>query len=145
MAWYAEFATGINNRATKLSYQVNGQTIDGSLRFITAGFQLGGGLGYNPVFKNNELLLRLGPIFRYQSTNVGGYSIYYPAATQFAFPLVAYDHHRPQKTYSFGGKLSAIYLRSFKKGILAGVNGFYQTDTNSDAVYGYGVTVGKKF
>jgi len=130
----------VNNTTT-------GTSTDASIRFTTAGVQLGVNGGLSIIrSQHHELMLSLGAFGRYQSASNGsdGYSLYFPAATGQPTVLVGYDNKTPQRTYAFGGILQLQYNYTFKSKFFIGVLGAFQNDTNGDAIPQAALSVGKR-
>ncbi|MFN4313920.1 MAG: hypothetical protein ACK4E0_06495 [Chitinophagaceae bacterium] len=115
----------------------SGQTVDGSVREVTAGYQLSAKIGYDFIQNDQHSFgLMLGPLLRYQtSTLADGVSIYYPVGgSSYPFPVVAFDHRSPQRTTSFGGILQLSFRHKLNSRIFIGATAGFQTDTNGDAI-----------
>ena len=131
----------INNTAA-------GTSTDASVRFTTAGVQLGVNAGLNIISSGrSEFILRLGGFLRYQSASNGsdGYSVYYPAATGIPTVLIEYNNKTPQETFAFGGLFQLQYNFILKSKIFLGVIAGFQTDTNGDAIPQITLAIGKIF
>ena len=123
----------------------SGTTTDNSVRFTTAGVQLGvnGALDVLPGLAD-ELSIGIGVFGRYQSASNGsdGYSVYYPTATNPTF-LIEYNNSTEQNTAAVGGMLQISYEHLFQKTAI-GFAAAFQTDTNGDAIPHAAVTVSRK-
>ena len=125
----------------------NGSQTDASIRFTTAGVQIGvnGGLS---LIRNSrhEFIISLGAFGRYQSASNGsdGYSIYSPAATGLPLVLIGYDNRTPQETFSVGGIFQFEYNYTFRNRIYLGLVPGFQTDTNGDAIPQVTLTIGRR-
>jgi len=130
----------VNNTTT-------GTKTDASLRYTTAGVQIGvnGGLS---IFKNmkHEFIISLGAFGRYQSASNGsdGYSFYSPQATGLPVALIGFDNRTPQETFSLGGILQLQYHFTIKNNIYIGILPGFQTDTNGDAIPQIALTLGRR-
>lgn len=147
-AWYGELGGTVNNGRDYFFYKDDsGNPKSTSIRYVTAGIQLGAGFRYSPLKSSNEISIQAGPIVRYQSSSLPFLvSTYYPPFVNTTFPVHSFDQGEDKmETIALGAKLRIAYSYTFKKGFLAGINGNYQTDTNADAIYSYGITVGKAF
>ena len=102
-------ASTINSGRVKITViDPNNSTHDASIRFTTAGFQLGVNGGYNLIRSlPNSVLLSLGAFARYQSASNGsdGYSLYGPAITGQPTILVGYDNRSAQHTFTVAQSL----------------------------------------
>lgn len=126
---------------------VTGTRTDASIRFTTAGVQLGVNGGFSIIRSpKHEFMISLGGFGRYQSASNGsdGYSIYFPAGTGQPTVLIGYDNRTPQKTISFGGILQFHYNYTFNDKIYIGFLPGFQTDTNGDAIPQVSLTVGRR-
>jgi len=125
---------------------ISEREIDGSVRFTTAGVQLGvnGGLSMVRTLRH-EFMVNLGALARYQSSTHGGYSIYPPQTTGMPISVVAFDHASPQQTVSIGGLFQLQYSYTFKNNIALGITPGFQTDSNGDALLYAAIVVGKRF
>lgn len=125
-----------------------GTVRDASVRFTTAGVQLGTDAGFSFIrTRSHEALASLGGFVRYQSASNGddGYALYYPSATGLPMTVVAYNNHTPQETFNAGGILQLRYNYTFNNKIVAGLSAGFQTDSNGDAIQQLGITIGKRF
>jgi hypothetical protein len=126
---------------------VSQTTTDASVRFTTAGVQLGVNAGLSLVRNSHhEIMLSLGAFGRYQSASNGsdGYSLYYPATTGMPTVLVGYDNHTNQHTIALGGILQFHYNYTFRNNIYLGIQPGVQTDTNGDVILQAALTIGKR-
>jgi hypothetical protein len=123
------------------------QSTDASVRFTTAGVQLGvnGGLSLIRTRKD-EFIISLGVFGRYQSASNGddGYGLYYPQQTNVPTILVGYDNRTPQQTGAFGGLLQLHYNHTFNNKIAIGIAPGFQTDTHGDAIPYAALTIGRR-
>ncbi|MFV0605523.1 MAG: hypothetical protein ACK5NK_06725 [Niabella sp.] len=146
LAWFSEFGTDITDREDPLNYTLNNRDINGSLRYTTAGVQLNGGIAAFPLKNKNEVKISLGGIFRYQSSSLPySHETVYPPLLNYPYPLNGFQQEDNMRTFTLGGKLRFGYAYHFQIGFVLGVNGYIQTDTNGDSIYGYGLTIGKRF
>jgi hypothetical protein len=139
----------INNGAETIivNNQVSGQRTDASIRFTTAGVQVGvnGGLSLIRTPKH-EFMISLGAFGRYQSASNGsdGYSLYYPQQTGVPTVLVGYNNRTPQKTYAVGGIFQLHHNFTFRDKIYLGLMPGFQTDTNGDLIPYVALSVGRR-
>jgi hypothetical protein len=130
-----------------LKNTVTGDRTDASIRFTTAGVQIGVNGGWS-IIRNprHELMISLGAFGRYQSASNGadGYGIYLPTATGLPVVLIGYDNRTPQNTYSAGGIFQFHYNYTFKNKIYIGLVPGFQTDTNGDAIPQVALSVGRR-
>ncbi len=116
---------------------VTGERTDASVRFTTAGVQLGVNAGWSFVKSaRHDLKISVGPFGRYQSASNGsdGYSVNYPPATGMPAILIGYDNRTPQETFAVGGVLQFQYDYTFRNKFYIGITPGFQTDTNGDAI-----------
>ena len=144
------FRGGIHTSKDAILYNNGGSGYtDASIRFTTAGFQLGANGGFSLVNStHHEFMVKLGAFGRYQSASNGsdGYSISYPPPTTGLPPVVvAYDNRTPQETIAFGGILQFQYNFTFKSNVFLGIQPAFQTDTNGDAILQGSLAIGKRF
>lgn len=125
-----------------------GTVTDASIRFTTAGVQLGPAINLNLINTiKNTFALGLGVFGRYQSASHGsdGYSILYPPNTNYPGALIEYNNSTPQHTLALGGLLQLQYKYSFNNKLYIGAVVAFQTDTNGDAIPQVGLVIGRKF
>jgi hypothetical protein len=115
--------------------------------FPTGG---GGGGGSTLIDKLNdhihELKLKLGVVFRYQSSSLyDDLSVFYPPITGLPVPVIVFNNTEPQKTYTAGisGQISYTYPLTNK--ISIGILGGYQFDTNGDNISQLSILTGFRF
>jgi hypothetical protein len=138
----------INSSKDKILVDNGGTVTDASVRFTTAGVQLGVNGGISIIHSaHHEFMIKLGPFGRYQSASNGsdGYRLYDPAATGIPTYLVEYQNVTPQETVVIGGILQFQYNFTFGKDIFIGLQPGFQTDTNADAILQASLTIGKRF
>jgi hypothetical protein len=129
-------------------HQPSGSTTDASVRFTTAGVQLGVNAQLSLVRSlQHEVIISLGAFGRYQSASNGsdGYSTFNEQQTGLPVFLIGYDNRTPQNTFSPGGLLQLQYNFTFRNNLFAGIAGGFQTDTNGDAILQAGLTIGRRF
>lgn len=152
----SRFSLGIMLRSTINSIKhtiifnntTTGTVTDASVRFTTAGVQLGPIGSYSFVSNaRNKLGIGLGVFGRYQSASNGsdGYAILLPPVTNYPGALIEYYNTTPQHTFSVGGLLQLQYQYFFNDRIFAGLVAGFQTDTNGDALPQAGLVIGKRF
>lgn len=125
-----------------------GKQTDASVRFTTAGVQLGINAGYS-LLRNRHHEFAISPGFfgRYQSASNGndGYNVYYPAAAGQPAVLIGYDNHTPQRVYSLGYTLQLLYNYTINNKVYIGLAPAFQNDTNADMITHIALTVGRRF
>jgi hypothetical protein len=144
---YSILSTINSDRVKIIVNDPGGSTQDASVRFTTAGIQLGVSGGYNLLKSSpHSLLLSIGVFGRYQSASNGsdGYALYGPASTGIPTVLVGYQNSTPQHTFAGGGILSLQFnIHTGNAWYLAPVVNI-QTDTNGDLIYMGGFGFGRK-
>jgi hypothetical protein len=128
--------------------QTAGTTQDQSIRFTTAGVQVGVNGGFSLLRRlNHEFMIALGPFGRFQSASNGsdGYSLYYPNTTGIPVVLVEYNNRTPQNTFALGGLVQIRYSFTNGRNISFTIAPAFQTDTNGDAIPQLALLVGKRF
>lgn len=148
LSWTAALGGTIHDGSLPLFFNDPGsQSIDGSIRYTTAGVQTAGYLGYSFIRTNrHEVQVRAGALLRYQSSSYyNEVSVLYPLATGLAIPVNYFVNTTPQRTFAFGGSSELLYSYTFKKEISLGVLAGLQTDTNGDTITQTALTIGKRF
>jgi len=131
----------------QLFFEVEGETIDGTIRFVTAGMQFVTCIKYNFLenYKNTFGIYIL-PLLRYQATSINDVIItVYPILTDLPIPVRVLENSEPSRTLSVGGAIRFNYNYTFNKGLYLGVLTGFQTDTNGDTIINAGLTFGKRF
>lgn len=125
----------------------DGNSIDGSIRYTTAGVQTSSHLGYSFIrTSRHELAVKVGALLRYQSSSYyDQVGVYYPLATGFFIPVTTFENKTPQKTYAFGGSSQISYNYTISRAISFGIQAGFQTDTNGDTITQVAFTIGKRF
>lgn len=124
------------------------QRTDASVRFTTAGVQLGVNGGLSMVrTRAFEFMLALGTFGRFQSASNGsdGYEFYSPGRTGQPTVLIGYNNKTPQNTFSLGGVFQFQLNYTMKNKIFLGLQPGFQTDTNGDAIPYASLVIGKSF
>jgi hypothetical protein len=137
----------IHNGQYDLYYKQGDREIDGSYRYVTAGYQLTSKLGFCFInSKKSDFGLRLGALLRYQSSSYPDeISTNYPPFYGFDFPLIDVKHYEPQKIFSAGGILQLYYNYNINEKLFVGSSGTFQTDSNEDAILQLSLTCGMRF
>lgn len=146
--WFAEVGGSIHEDAWPLFYSTpSGEWIDASIHYTTAGLQAVGGIGLRLLRKSkHEIGVRLGAIFRYQSSSYWDEAaVYYPPVTGLDFPVVSFVNTTPKKTMSLGGRGSFSYSYSLKSNLFLSATASLQTDSNGDTLSSTSIGIGKRF
>ena len=147
-SWYAGIGGTIHDKFEGIYYtDQSGNPIDASVRATTAGFEVSNLFGYSFVRnKRNEFLIKIGPLFRYQSTSYWDLlGVFPPAGTGLSFPVVAFINLTPQRTFALGANLEMAYNYVLSKNFTIGILTELQTDTNGDTISQLLFSVGKRF
>lgn len=123
----------------------DGRNVDGSIRYTTAGVQVGYGIRYDVLrFKKQYTSVGLNSFFRYQSSSLyDGVSIYYPELTELPIPLIAFEHLESARTYAVGLKLIVSHTIKLTTTLDLRLHGNFQFDSNEDSIRGYGIGIAK--
>lgn len=148
-----KFSLNINIRGTinhdedKFSYleQTTNTHIDGSVRFTTAGAQLGINAQLSALrSRHHEIMFSLGGFGRYQSASPDGYGVTRPTTTNPEF-LFSFYNWNPQNIVAAGILAQFHYNFTFNNNMLLGIKAGGQTDTEGDVIPQLALSVGKRF
>ena len=148
LSWYLGIGGSVHHKNEPIFYtDQSGNSIDGSVRATTAGFQTTCLLSYSIIkTEDNEFFTRFGPVFRYQSTSYWHVlSVYHPAGTGLPFPVVAFINTTSQRTFAIGGTVQIGYAYSINKKISLGILGGLQLDSNGDVLRNVFISIGRRF
>ena len=137
----------IHDGSSPLFFTGSGRSIDGSIRYTVAGFQLSPTVGYSFVkTPRHEILARLGGLLRYQSSSLpDDFIIYYPAFTGLPFPVIVFNHTTPLRTFTIGATGQLFYYFNVTEKIFAGVIAGFQFDSGGDNISQVGICTGIRF
>ena len=112
-----------------------------------AGLQIAGHIGYSIVRNiRNELQVKLGGLFRYQSSSLPySITILYPAITNLDFPVIVFDNVGPLRTFVPGASIQIRYNYTFNNKLTLGILGGFQADTEGDNISQISITAGFRF
>lgn len=148
LSWYIGIGGTIHDKTEPIFYTgQSGNSIDGSVRAATAGFQITGLLSYGMI-KNeeHEFFFRIGPLLRYQSTSYWDVlAVFPPAGTGLPFPVVSFINTSPQRTFAIGGSIQIGYNYTINNKYSIGVYGCFQFDSNEDVLRNALFTLGRRF
>lgn len=148
LSWTVALGGTIHDGSIPLFFNnQNGNSVDGSIRYTTAGMQTTSHFGYSFIrTSRHELEIKAGALLRYQSSSYyDQVSISYPLATGLPMPVISFENKTPQRTYAFGGSSQIVYNYTINQGISFGIQAGFQTDTNGDTITQAAVTIGKQF
>lgn len=136
-----------HQRKKELFFTINGIENDGSILFVTSGFQVGFGMDYKFInFDIHKFGIRLIPFGRYQSTSLpDAVTTLFPIITDIPFPAIYFEQTSPSQTLAVGIDTSLIYNIKLHKTFSLNFLGSFQFDTNGDNIIGYGLGLVKAF
>jgi hypothetical protein len=144
----ADLRSTINNSIEPIFYAgPAGRITDGSIRFTTAGVQVGVNAGFSIIrSREHEFMVSLGGFGRYQSSNYPDiYSISYNQSNPLQGPTVSFDNRSPQKTFTAGYLVQTRYNYTFLNKFFAGPGLAFQNDTNGDVISEIIFFIGRRF
>ena len=119
---------------------------NGGLRHATAGVQVTGHFGYSVIKSpRHDFQFRVGPLVKYQTTSLDGYSVTYPVVTGYPEPVFTFYNQNPQRTIAAGVSLQALYFYTIRNKITIGALAGGQMDSDGDLITQLGLTLGRKF
>lgn len=149
LSWSTELGMTIHDGSDLLLVtEASGEVHDLSYRYTTAGAQLAGKIGYHFLrAKNWDSGIRIGGLFRYQSSSVpNDITTLFPVATGLPLPVYINEHSTPQRTYSVGGISQLFVNYAIKQKIILGLVTGLQLDTNGDTIFPQlSFTIGRRF
>jgi hypothetical protein len=140
-----ELRSTINDGKETILVTNNYYSRDASIRYLSAGVQLGINGGFS-IIRNSkhEFLISLGGFGRYQSETPDGYELYYPNRTGQPTVLVEFENVNPQETFSVGVLFQLQYNFTIKNKFLIGFGPGIQTDTNGDIIPQVSLSLGRR-
>lgn len=131
----------------ELFFTIDGIDNDGSILYVTSGFQVGFGLDYKFInFDKHKFGIRLIPFGRYQSTSLPDVvTILYPIITDLPIPVIYFEQTTPSQTIAVGLNTSLFYNIKLHKTLSLNLLGSFQFDSNGDNIIGYGLGLVKSF
>ena len=147
LSWIIGISGTIHDGFRSNFFESNGNLIDGSIRYTTAGVQTVGQIGYSAIkTTEHEIQIRAGALVRYQSSSFyDDVSILFPGGTGLPFPVIVFNNTTPQRTYSIGGNFEIHYNYTITKKIMIGILAGLQTDTNGDTISQLSLSIGRRF
>jgi len=136
-----------HQRKNELFFTINGRENDGSILYVTSGFQVGFGMDYKFInFEKHKFGIRIIPFGRYQSTSLPDVvTTLFPIITELTFPVIYFEQTSPSQTLAVGLDTSFIYNIKLYKSFSLNLLGNFQFDTNGDTIRGLGLGVVKSF
>lgn len=148
-SWSAELGMTIHDGSDLLLVtEASGEVHDLSYRYTTAGAQLVWKIGYHFLrTKNWDAGVRIGGLFRYQSSSVpDDVTMLFPIATGLPVPVFINENTSPQRTYSVGGISQIFASYTIKQKIILGLVTGLQLDMNGDTIFPQlSFTIGRRF
>jgi hypothetical protein len=148
LCWFGEIGGSIHDGFDPIFYMdPNGNEVDGSVYYTTAGFQVVLGSGVALIrTTHNEIMLKVGLMPRYQSSSYYDFvATYYPSGTGLPFPVVQLISTEPHRTLSIGGSGGISYSYTFKNYTYISWLTSLQLDSNGDILTSVSFGVGKRF
>jgi len=114
---------------------LDGNTYDGTLHDVLAGFQLNFGIGFN-IINSNKHKFGINPsVFgRYQANSALSTNIDYPIITGFPVPLRSLIRTEPGRTYAIGYSIRLYYHYKISDKFLIGISPGFQNDSKGDTI-----------
>lgn len=137
-SWHVNLSSTLHEGKFPVIYSIPGttNTIDGSYRYTTGGFQGSFLIGHNflkPV--KHRLDIRLGGLLRYQSSSYYDViTVYYPLSTGLPVPVIALENTTPQRTFAIGAIGEANYGYQLSPKLMLGASAGLQADSNGDTL-----------
>lgn len=138
---YTAFAgTTIHDGIADVRYwNSDGQVVDGTVNFTTAGLQAGVAIGYS-FYRSTRHHVQgsLGIFLRYQTTSNPDILVF---STTYPYMGIDYRAH----SVAFGGVAAISYDYTFNNNAFIGAKTWLQYDSNDDALNIFSFVVGKRF
>jgi hypothetical protein len=121
----------------------NGTVLDGSIRYNASGIQLNPTLWYDIIkLKTTNFGIAVGILGRYQSSNFPDQMVtYFPIVTSVPFPLTAFNHTTPQRTFTVGGLANLYLSQKIQDKVEVGARAGVQTDSRGDLISQLGIFI----
>lgn len=114
---------------------LNGNSFDGTLHDVLAGFQINGGIGFNLINSNRSKLGINPSIFgRYQANSALSTNIDYPIITGYPLPIRSLIREESGRTYAIGASIRLYYHYKISDKFLLGISPGFQTDSQDDTM-----------
>ena len=118
---------------------------DASFRYVTAGLQAGGKIGFAILrSRQHELKMQTGALFRYQSSSSDGYGITFPPVINYPEPVFTFRNYEKQNLFTAGYTADLSYTFTTGKNLLLGIKAGFQNDTNGDVISHISFIAGKR-
>ncbi|TVZ25428.1 hypothetical protein JM83_0340 [Gillisia sp. Hel_I_86] len=131
------FEANLNDRKDTPFFgeDLGGNTYDGTLHDVLAGFQLNFGVGYNFI-NNNKSKFGINPsVFgRYQANSALGSEILNPIVTDYPLPIRVLSRYEKGSTYAIGYSVRLYYHYKISDKFLIGISPGFQNDSQGDTM-----------
>lgn len=112
-----------------------GNTYDGTLHDVLAGFQLNFGIGFNFINSGKSKFGINPSVFgRYQADSSLGRETLYPIVTGYPDPIRVLKRDEPGRTYAIGYSVRLYYHYKISDKFLIGISPGFQNDSNGDTM-----------
>ena len=144
-SWHAGLTSTLHDGKFPVIYTIPGtnNTIDGSYRYTTGGFQGSFLIGHDFLKTiKHRLDLRLGGILRYQSSSYYDViTVFYPPSTGLLVPVIVLENTTPQRTFAVGAIGEVFYGYQISPKLMLGASAGLQIDSNGDTMRQLGISV----
>ncbi len=133
----ASFEANLNDSENSpfIGEDLNGNTFDGTLHDVLAGFQFNAGIGFNLINLNRSKFGINPSVFgRYQANSTLSSNIDYPIITGYPVPIRSLIRDEPGRTYAVGGSIRLYYHYKISDKLLLGISPGFQTDSQDDTM-----------
>lgn len=114
---------------------LNGNTFDGTLHNVLAGFQLNAGIGLNLINSTRSKFGINPSVFgRYQANSALSTNIDFPTITGYPTPIRSLIREEPGRTFAVGGSIRLYYHFKISDKLLFGISPGFQTDSQGDTM-----------
>lgn len=133
----ASFEANLNDSGDTpfIGEDLNGNSFDGTLHNVLAGFQLNAGIGFNLINSDRSKFGINPSVFgRYQANSALSTNIDYPIITGYPVPIRSLIREEPGRTYAVGGSIRLYYHYKISDKLLLGISPGFQTDSQDDTM-----------
>lgn len=118
---------------------------DASFRYVTAGMQTGGKIGFALIRSaSHEFKIQGGAFVRYQASSSEGYGVAFPPSINYPEPVFTFRNSEKQKIFTIGYSADIGYSFTTQKNLLLGIKAGFQNDSNADVLTHLLLTIGKR-